>query len=294
MQIESKHAPRPGLLGIRMERLDGKGSSIRADQLAIEEPLEIRLEWMTPEEVKNQKSISITLRTPGDDFALALGFLVTEGLIPATQPFAEQFSSIGYCGAPLAHLGHSNIVKLVYKNPQILELGSMERNFYVNSSCGVCGKASIDALRARPHFDLAPVAQRSISRQTILSLPERLRAAQQVFESTGGLHAAALFDWSGELLDLKEDVGRHNALDKLIGSAYERGQLPLRECILMLSGRISFELVQKASQAGIPAIAALGAPSSLALELAMDRKMTLMGFIREGRFNLYHDPGRIS
>ncbi|MBU6374631.1 MAG: formate dehydrogenase accessory sulfurtransferase FdhD [Bdellovibrionales bacterium] len=291
--MEFRQTPKTGLMEIQMERFDETGSSRRADQLAIEEPLEIRLEWMTPEGLKNQKSISITLRTPGDDFALALGFLVTEGLVPASKPFSEHFASIGYCGPPLAPLGHSNIVKLVYKNPQVLELGSMERHFYVNSSCGVCGKASIDALRARPNFETASVAERSISRRMILELPQRLRAAQEVFESTGGLHASALFDSRGSLLDLKEDVGRHNALDKVVGAAYERGVLPLSDSILMLSGRISFELVQKASQAGIPVIAALGAPSSLALELAIDRKMTLIGFIREGRFNVYHDPGRL-
>lgn len=241
------------------------------DFVAVEEPLQIRL---------NGANLAITMRTPGDDRSLAAGFLFTEGIVDD----AAQISGIDEDGKGTVS---------AQLEPGIGFLSeSVSRNFYMTSSCGVCGKASIDGLRAAGCTSL-PSNDPKIDAQILASLPDRLRAAQSVFERTGGLHAAGLFDTAGKLLDLREDVGRHNAVDKLIGAALLEGRMPLDAHILMLSGRVSFELVQKALRARIPIIAAIGAPSSLAVETALRFGMTLAGFVRDGRFNLYSGHGRI-
>ncbi len=267
-------------------------SSLRfefADVLAVEEPLEIRLSYEA-NQILQQKSISITMRTPGHDFELAAGFLFTEGLIQ----FKSDVTAITYCGPALSHLGHSNTVKVELAPGRVLDLKSLERHFYTSSSCGVCGKSSIEALKTKNLFSqVRDSSGPSLSSKMILSLPEKLRAAQTIFDQTGGLHASALFSAKGELIALREDVGRHNALDKLIGAAFLQDQIPLRESALLLSGRISYELVQKASMAGIRLIAAVGAPSSLALELAQEMNMTLIGFIRGQKFNIYTGEWRV-
>lgn len=265
------------------------------DRLAVEEPLEIRLEYQDNSTLtkKAQRSISITMRTPGEDADLALGFLFTEGLIESSD-FVE---SVEHCGPKLAHLGHSNVLKVKISDPNFVNsnLKSLERNFYTTSSCGVCGKASIDALKTQNKFTREAIAESgpAVKNDVLVSLPDKLRSAQAVFDRTGGLHASGLFSSSGELIALREDVGRHNALDKLIGFALQNKELPLDNHILLLSGRISFELVQKASMSGIRFIAAVGAPSSLAVELAREMKMTLIGFLRGTTFNIYSGEWRL-
>ncbi len=259
------------------------GSSIDADDLlAVEEPMEIRLEY-GPKDNRVKKSISVTMRTPGSDGELATGFLFTEGIISA----ASDVVSVSYPKAD-----NKNII-LVSLNENITPVISLlERNFYTTSSCGVCGKASIEAVRTTcaipDSFDKIRVPA-----PIIYELPALLRRQQEVFENTGGLHACALFDTNGKLLFSREDVGRHNALDKLIGTALNEHLLPLDSHILMLSGRASFELIQKAVMAGIKIVAAVGAPSSLATEMAEEWGMTLIGFLRDGRFNIYSGAERI-
>jgi FdhD protein len=235
------------------------------DLLAVEEPLQIRV---------NDRDLSITMRTPGHDCELAAGFLFTEGVVKTRADVLSVAST-------------ENSVTLTLADG--LEPGAA-RNFYTTSSCGVCGKASIESLHAAGCAMLAHV---SIDRQTIHGLPEQLRAAQSAFDRTGGLHGAALFDRAGKLEMVREDVGRHNAVDKLIGAAFLEDRLPLAGRILMLSGRASFELVQKAVMAGIPVVAAVGAPSSLAVQTAMRFGMTLLGFVRDGRFNIYSGVSRL-
>ena len=253
-----------------------------SDQLAVEEPLELRMEW-GPEKQRVRKNISVTMRTPGHDLELALGFLYNEGIILS----ATDITSINYLKADstntlLVSLAHG--AEPAVKNP--------ERNFYTTSSCGVCGKASIEAIRT-----VCPVPDTvdsiRVHHSLIYRLPDLLRAHQSVFENTGGLHACALFSLNGELLLSREDVGRHNALDKLAGAAINAGMLPLSEHILMLSGRASFELVQKAIMCGIKMVAAVGAPSSLAAEMAEEWGITLIGFLRDSRFNIYSGAERI-
>ena len=261
------------------------------DKVAIEEPLEIRLDFEDGGR-RTQKSISMTMRTPGSDFELAAGFLLTEGVIGASNDIVN----ITYCGKVVPYLGHSNTVKVELASHVELKMKSLERNFYTTSSCGVCGKASVDALKTQNQFtrDLSSGLVKSEFPIDIVSeLPDRLRTAQKVFDSTGGLHASGLFTATGELISAKEDVGRHNALDKIIGEALLQNRLPLTNAILMLSGRISFELVQKAAMAGLTMVVAVGAPSSLALELAKQMKMTLIGFAREDRFNVYCGEERL-
>jgi len=264
---------------IRLVKADS--SLLLEDRLAVEEPLEIRLEY-GPEASRVRKSISITMRTPGHDPELACGFLFTEGLL------AERAEMLR-----VEPCGPSGNVTRVDLSPDLpVDLARLERHFYTSSSCGVCGKASIDALRIQSRF---PVASQGlcVTPSLIHSLPAALRSSQEVFESTGGLHASALFSLEGKLLSLREDVGRHNALDKVIGAAFLAGELPLSNCILLVSGRASFELVQKAAMAGISVFAAVGAPSSLAVELARECGMTLLGFVRDQRFNIYSGEERV-
>lgn len=272
-----------------VETIDGAAPRIaQQDNLAVEEPLEIRLGYEAANKLREHKNISITMRTPGDDFELAAGFLFTEGIIRS----AAEIDAIKHCGAPVGRAFLRNTVRVDLRSGVEIDFKRLERHFYTSSSCGVCGKTSIEALQTlacpvlpplRPVFDAALVHR----------LPEILREAQAVFERTGGLHAAALFDTKGKLHALREDVGRHNAVDKLIGSQMLAGSVPLEDYLLLVSGRASFELVQKALMAGIPILAAVGAPSSLAVELAREFKMTLLGFVRNERFNIYTGAQRI-
>ncbi|KMS76758.1 formate dehydrogenase [Streptomyces viridochromogenes] len=261
--------------------------STRPDTLVAEEPLEIRL---------NGKPLAITMRTPGDDFALAAGFLVSEGVL------AEQgdLQNIVYCaGATVDGSNTYNVVDVKTSPGVVIPDITLERNVYTTSSCGLCGKASLDAVRTTARWpiddtrggDAPPVR---LDPDLLAGLPDRLRAAQRVFDRTGGLHAAALFTEDGELLDIREDVGRHNAVDKLVGRALQNGDLPLSRTVLLVSGRASFELVQKAVMAGIPVLAAVSAPSSLAVDLAAETGLTLVGFLRGSSMNVYAGEDRIA
>ena len=262
--------------------------AIQTDSLAVEEPLEIRLGFVENGKTAH-RSISITMRTPGDDFELAAGFLFTEGIIKS----ADQIKKIQYCGASGKNGDLQNTVRVDLRADVKIDFKRLERHFYTSSSCGVCGKTSIEALqtgvcRLKENDDV------SFAPETIHRLPEILRARQNVFERTGGLHAAALFDRAGEMESLREDVGRHNAVDKLIGAEFLKGRTPITDKLLLVSGRASFELVQKALMAGIPILAAVGAPSSLAVEFANEYGMTLLGFVRDKRFNIYTGAERIA
>ncbi|GMV80526.1 MAG: sulfurtransferase FdhD [Planctomycetota bacterium] len=229
------------------------------------------------------------MRTPADDFELAAGFLFTEGLLKRRDDVLD----VSYCvdGTPEPQL--KNAVRVTLRAGVACDLVRVSRNFYTTSSCGVCGKASLEALAI--HAEPLPVPQEPLlSAARLQAMPERLRAAQAVFERTGGLHAAALFSAAGELLDLREDVGRHNALDKLIGAHFLRDELPLRDRVLLVSGRASYELLQKAVMAGIPVVAAVGAPSSLAVETAERFNVTLAGFLRASGCNIYACAKRLN
>ena len=259
----------------------------KADVLAVEEPLEINIAYGLGDD-RQRKSLAVTMRTPGQDFDLALGFLLSEGIISQQ----EEVLQIRYLASELEDSAQENVLLVDLVPKHTFDPEQLNRHFYTASSCGICGKASIDLVRVHLPYILS-YSQPKIAIEELLALPEKLLKAQESFAKTGGLHAAALFNQKGELLLIREDVGRHNALDKIIGAAFQKGWLPLNNHILMLSGRISFELVQKALVAGIPAIAAVGAPSSLALELADEHKMTLIGFLKEGQFNIYCGVERI-
>jgi len=256
------------------------------DALAIEEPLEIRLEYGEANQRRVQ-NISVTMRTPGNDVELALGFLFTEGIIKKQ----EDIESAAHCFIACAE-NKENVIQVSLKNGIEPQLHNTERNFYTTSSCGVCGKASINSIRTVSAYNNSTI-ENQVSADVLYQLPIILQRHQKVFADTGGLHASALFTLDGELLLVREDVGRHNALDKLIGAALSKNMLPLDHYILLLSGRISFELVQKAAMAGITIIAAVGAPSSLAVQLAEEFNITLVGFLRDQRFNIYTQPKRI-
>ncbi len=262
------------------------------DVLAVEEPLEIHvcvrassaMSSSVPAnscETSMVQSVAVTMRTPGADKELAAGFLFTEGIISQAEHIAEIIND------------KCNVVIVALKVGVELDAKLFERHSFVASSCGVCGKKSIAAVKVKRHYQTKP-GQPVVSSSTIDGLAVTMRRAQSSFDSTGGIHASALFNSKGELLALREDVGRHNALDKLIGAQFLAGQLPLNESILMVSGRASFELVQKASHAGIPILVAVGAPSSLAVSLAQECGMTLIGFARDGRFNIYTGAERIA
>ncbi len=254
----------PPYAAASVETLRLPESSSRQDTLAVEEPLEIRV---------GGRPIAVTMRTPGHDEELAVGFCLSEG-IPARS----------------ARLPDDLAANTVEVDADGFDASSLARSFYTSSSCGVCGKGALEAVAV----DAPPVgSDLTVSWDIVTSLPDRLRAGQPTFAATGGLHATGLFDPAGELLCLREDVGRHNALDKVVGWAHAAGRLPLEGSVLCVSGRLSFELVQKAAVAGCPIVVAVGAPSSLAVELARDRRITLCGFVRDGRANVYSEPWRL-
>lgn len=254
------------------------------DSLAVEEPLEIRLGFEMNGK-KIHKAISITMRTPDHDFELAAGFLFTEGILQNHS----QISDIKHCGK-LGRIGFENTVRVDLERSVEIDFKRLERHFYTSSSCGVCGKSSIEALQTGVK---TTVSNLKISANLIHQLPDILSKSQTVFNETGGLHASALFDENGKLDIVREDVGRHNALDKVIGAKFLENKIPLSDKILLVSGRASFELVQKALMAGIPILAAVGSPSSLAVELAKEFGMTLIGFVRNNRFNIYSEAKRV-
>ncbi|MGK5628926.1 formate dehydrogenase accessory sulfurtransferase FdhD [Streptomyces sp. URMC 123] len=267
----------------RVLRIRDGAVSARPDTLVAEEPLEIRL---------NGKPLAITMRTPGDDFALAVGFLVSEGVLGA----AEELASVVYCaGAREDGSNTFNVVDVRLAPGVPVPDIALERHVYTTSSCGLCGKASLDAVRTTARWPVGdPRRPVRVTPELLSALPDRLRAAQRVFDRTGGLHAAALFDGSGALLEVAEDVGRHNAVDKLVGRALRQGRLPLADAILLVSGRASFELAQKAAMAGVPVLAAVSAPSSLAVDLAAETGLTLVGFLRGGSMNVYAGEDRVA
>ena len=272
------------------------GSNPFIDVLAVEEPLELRIVF-GPLSARQTKSITVTMRTPGNDADLAVGFLLSEGILDDSSQILriggvseERLGADTPHGAlPSSTRANSIVVEL---QPDVeLRLATLDRNFYTTSSCGICGKASLLALRT-----VCPPRRKNqfaMSAEVVYSLPESLRAAQCVFDATGGLHGAALFTASGEMVMLREDVGRHNAVDKLIGAQVLVDAIPLRDRMLMLSGRASFELLQKAVMGGIPFVASVGAPSSLAVQVAREFDITLVGFLRDRRFNIYHGRERI-
>lgn len=260
----------------------GAAPSRRRDSLAGEEPLEIRVDG---------QPIAVTMRTPGNDFELAAGFLVSEGLIAARSDFA----GATYCRGPEGSGENPYNVLNVRLGPEAnLPTDALDRNGYVNSSCGVCGKSSVESVKAESRFDIS-ADDTFIPLERLLEMPDRLRKEQEVFDRTGGLHAAALFDAeTTEILVVREDIGRHNAVDKVIGWALLEDRLPLRRHVLQVSGRAGFELVQKAWLAGIPIFSAVSAPSSLAVELAREAGMTLAGFVRDPHLTGYSRPDRIA
>jgi FdhD protein len=253
----------------------------RADRLAAEEPMEIRVEGPGSEPMP----VAVTMRTPGGDFELAAGFLYTEGLIRSR----DDIRRVSYCEDLGPEEQQYNVVTVELTAP--FDAERLKRNFYATSSCGICGKAALEHIEVTcAHVPHGP----EVSRDVISGLPGELRRAQRVFEQTGGLHAAGLFAPNGRLLALREDVGRHNAVDKVVGEALLAGDLPLSERILFVSGRSSFEIVQKAGVAGIPIVAAVSAPSSLAVDAAERLGMTVIGFVRDDRFNVYTHPDRVA
>lgn len=262
----------------RISRIEGTITRPTVDLLVAEEPLEIRV---------GGKAVSVTMRTPGSDFELAAGFCLTEGLLDDPDDIAH----IRYCAGtdPDTGLQTYNVVDIARRDGGTVPV-DLRRNVYTTSSCGICGTASIDAVR-RDYDDIDDAVV--IDRRVLSTLPDVMRAAQRTFDRTGGLHAAARFNVDGALLDIREDVGRHNAVDKLIGAAAMAGELPLSGQVLMVSGRVAFEIVQKALRGRIPVVAAVSAPTSLAVELAEQAGVTLAGFVRDGRMNVYTGQHRI-
>jgi FdhD protein len=257
-----------------------------ADSLAVEEPLEIRLRWWEREGL-TEGSIAITMRTPGADFELATGFLFGESIVRGKHDYFE----VGYCMDETEEQ-YYNVVSMTLMPDTRFDMSRLDRHFYTTSSCGVCGKSTLEALDVQGCEFIESTL--TVEPGVIQALPARLRDAQDVFEQTGGLHAAGLFDMDGNLLTLREDVGRHNALDKVIGSEVMAGRHVLEDRILLLSGRASFELLQKSLMARIPIVASVGAPSSLALELANSFGITLIGFVRPDSLNVYTHPERLN
>jgi len=263
-----------------VRRVTAHGEIVRPDTLAVEEPMEIRV---------GGTALAVTMRTPGNDIDLVHGFLLTEGVIGGRDDVAVA----RYCaGVDEAGRNTYNVVDVTLAAGMAPPQVGVERNFYTTSSCGVCGKASLDAVQLVSRY--SPAADDVVVKATVLTtLPDSLREAQKVFDATGGLHAAALFTPEGALLVLREDVGRHNAVDKVVGWAVQSGRVPLRGCVLMVSGRASFELVQKAVMSGVPVLAAVSAPSSLAVDLAVEAGVTVVGFLRGQTMNVYSGQHRV-
>jgi FdhD protein len=281
----SSVSDRPGSsVPTRVVAFDATGSRSRSDRLATEEPLEIRVLAG-----QNRHTAAVTMRTPGADFELAAGFLHGEGIVAK----AEDMVGMSYCADPAVDGDQRfNIVNVALAAHVAPDLAPLERHFLTTSACGVCGKASLDALRVRSAPLRAPTPR--VAPGTLTTLPARLRAAQGLFEVTGGLHAAGLFDAVGNLLAVREDVGRHNAVDKLLGWALMAGRLPLTDSIVLVSGRASYEILQKCLAAAVPVVCSVSAPSSLAVSLADQFGMTLVGFLRGDRFNVYAGAGRVA
>jgi FdhD protein len=275
------HEPvRRNVANVRVHAVHGDARSERTDTVAAEEPLEIRVQ--PPDGEDHQ--VAVTMRTPGGDFELAVGFLFTEGLIAP-----RDVRRVAYCDNLPGDEQRYNVVSVTLERP--FDAERLRRNFYASSSCGVCGKAALEDIEVR----CAPVADGpSVAVEVLRSLPDRLRAAQRIFDRTGGLHAAGLFTADGTLVTAREDVGRHNAVDKVIGEMVLGERIPLADHLLQVSGRLSFEIVQKAAVAGIPLVSAVSAPSSLAIEAAERFGMTLVGFVRDDRMNVYTRPDRIA
>ncbi|HKU81298.1 MAG TPA: formate dehydrogenase accessory sulfurtransferase FdhD [Candidatus Tumulicola sp.] len=275
---------RPGrTVELEILALDGTARARKDDAVVTEEPLELRLEAGGSSRV-----LGLTMRTPGNDFELAAGFAVGEGIVGSR----DELATVDYCLDPAIDPDQRyNVVTLTLARPDLPAVARLERHFVTSSACGVCGRAQLDSLRERGVAPLDDATE--VSAETIYSLPERMRVAQRVFASTGGLHAAALFDRRGELLALREDVGRHNAVDKIVGWALMTGRLPLRATVLMVSGRAGYEIVQKAAVARIPIVCSVSAPSSLAVDLAREFAITLAGFVRGSRANVYSAAARI-
>ncbi|MGH2808312.1 MAG: formate dehydrogenase accessory sulfurtransferase FdhD [Actinomycetota bacterium] len=268
---------------VRVDVVDGDTTTTRSDRVATEEPMEIRL--LAGAE---RRTIAVTMRTPGNDFELAAGFLYSEGIVAAP----DQIASITYCvDRDVDESQRFNIVNVALSTGRLPDLRTLERNFYTSSACGVCGKESLDALELRGGPASNDVR---VDADLIRELPDKLRAAQGLFEKTGGLHAAAVFDATGGVIAAREDVGRHNAVDKVVGHALLDELLPLDGHLLMVSGRTSYEIMQKALAAGIPIVCGVSAPSSLAVDLATRFNMTLVGFLRGDRFNIYAGAERVA
>lgn len=268
---------------IEVRRVNGAGTVCTRDSVAVEDPLEIQV-GQERKGLRTIRPVSVTMRTPGHDDELAIGFLFGEGLL-------NQRSDVADIESPE---GETSCVRIRLRAGVTVDLKHLDRNFYTASSCGVCGKASIAAVRAMACGPpLNRLEEFRVSAAAVHQMSGRLRGSQEIFEWTGGLHAAALFDGAGELCLVREDVGRHNAVDKVVGAEWLEGHIPIADRILFVSGRASFELVQKAVRAGIPMLAAVGAPSSLAVELAEAFNLTLLGFVRDGRFNIYSAHFRI-
>ena len=266
---------------IRLTKMRGNLRESIEDSVAVEEPLEIRLGYQSGGK-RQTSSISITMRTPGDDEELATGFLFTESIIRSPDDVAIVKPCSG-----------DNTVRVELEDGVAVDLDRLQRHFYTSSSCGVCGKASLDALHATD-LETTPAIPGQFSREVLVAIPGHLRARQDTFAETGGLHAAAAFGSDGELLIVREDVGRHNAVDKVVGALFRAGRLPAQELGLIVSGRASFELMQKTVVAGMPLLAAVSAPSSLAVELAREFNVTLIGFLRGDTFNVYAGEERIA
>ncbi len=273
---------------VRITKVNEISDQLNDDIIVVEEPLEIRLGY-GPMEMRDETNVSITMRTPGNDFELATGFLFTEGIIKSY----EDILSVKYCTNHQKVAQQYNIVRVELRPDIEFEASSFNRNFYMTSACGICGRASLDAIAI--HFSKPDLDDKlKVNKEIIFTLSEKLKQMQTIFNNTGGIHAAALFELNGELLLTMEDVGRHNALDKLIGSLLSLNKLNIaKEAVLFLSGRASFELMQKATMAGIKIVCAVGAPSSLAVNTAEEFGITLIGFLRTGRFNIYSHPFRI-
>lgn len=268
---------------VRIVSVEGDRQRARRDQVATEEPLEIRLRAGNESE-----RVAVTMRTPGHDFELAAGFLFAEGLIAGRDDLRE----IGYClDGDLTAEQQYNVVTVDLRASRLPPFAGFERRFAVNSACGVCGKTSLDQVEHRGL--MRNISTTTVAAETLFALPDRLRAAQGLFERTGGIHAAGLFTTDGNLIALREDVGRHNAVDKLIGWAMLEGRLLLSERIVLVSGRTSFEITQKCAAAGVPILAAVSAPSSLAIDLADRFGLTLIGFLRGESFNIYAGAQRV-